>query len=151
MSGERFSLDTNILVYALDHQAGQRHLRARSIVEASAIADCWLTLQAISEFYAAVTRKRLAPASEARAQAQDWLELFRTASASADAVRSALAIAAVGRVSYWDALLVATAAEAGCTAILTEDLAGGSVLFGVRVIDPFAGDAMPREVGELLA
>lgn len=151
MSGDRFSLDTNVLVYALDRQAGSRHLRARSIIEAAATADCWLTLQSISEFYAVASRKRLASTAEVQAQAQDWLDLFRTATASADAVRAALATAAAGRASYWDALLLATAGEAGCTAVLTEDLAGGSVLLGVRVINPFAGDALPAEVETLLA
>jgi hypothetical protein len=33
---------------------------------------------------------------------------------------------------------VHTAAEAGCTAILTEDLAGDTALAAVRVINPFA-------------
>jgi predicted nucleic acid-binding protein len=42
-----------------------------------------------------------------------------------------------GRASYWDALLVATAAEAGCAVILTEDLAHGSTLGGVAIHNPF--------------
>ena len=35
-------------------------------------------------------------------------------------MRAALADAAAGRRSYWDGLLLATAREAGCVAILTE-------------------------------
>jgi hypothetical protein len=45
----------------------------------------------------------------------------------------------------------ATAAEAGCTAILTEDLADGSRLFGVRILNPFAGNALAPEAAALLA
>jgi hypothetical protein len=33
------------------------------------------------------------------------------------------------------------AAEAGCAAILTEDMANGAVLHGVRIINPFAAGA----------
>jgi predicted nucleic acid-binding protein len=60
--------------------------------------------------------------ADAAAQATDWLELFPCAAASNSAVRTALADAAAGRASYGDALLLATAGEAGCVAVLTEDL-----------------------------
>ncbi len=151
MSVERFSLDTNILVYALDAGAGDRHTLASRIVDRAVHCDCCLTLQSVSEFFAIVTRKRLVARAEAVAQARDWLDMFRTISASADAVRSALDAAAAGRASYWDALLVATAAEARCTTILTEDLADGSLMRGVRIVNPFAGDALSPDAVTLLA
>jgi predicted nucleic acid-binding protein len=75
--------------------------------------------------------------SDAAAQADDWLRIFACASASASAVRTALGDAVAGRAAYWDALLIATAAEAGCTLILTEDLADGSTLGGVAIHNPF--------------
>ncbi len=62
----------------------------------------------------------------------------------------ALRAAAEGRACYWDALLVATAAEAGCAAILTEDMADGATLFGVRIVNPFAGDPLSAQAGALL-
>jgi hypothetical protein len=54
------------------------------------------------------------------------------------------------RASYWDALLVATAAEAGCTLVLTEDMANGAMLGGVTVHHPFAGDNLTQLTQELL-
>jgi predicted nucleic acid-binding protein len=135
---ERFTLDTNLLVYAIDSAAGARHDVAGQIIEHAVRLDCWLTLQAVSEFYAVVTRKGIVLPPEAAAQAADWLDLFPSAAASETAVRIALADAAVGRASYWDALLVATAAEAGCRVILTEDLADGADLGGVRIRNPFS-------------
>jgi len=80
----------------------------------------------------------VADRADAAAQAVDWLELFPCAAASDDAVGTALADAAAGRASYWDALLLATAGEAGCVAILTEDLADGAELGSVRIHNPFA-------------
>jgi predicted nucleic acid-binding protein len=136
-TSERFTLDTNLLVYAIDSAAGIRCRLAGDIVQRAARLDCWLTLQAVSEFYVVASRKRLVPPSDAAAQAADWLELFPCAAASASAVRTALADAAAGRASYWDALLVATAGEAGCAAILTEDLADCGELSGVRIYNPF--------------
>jgi predicted nucleic acid-binding protein len=136
----RFTLDTNVLVYCVDSAAGPRRETARRVVEAAARRDCRLTLQAVSEFYAAATRKGMMPRSEAAAQANDWLDLFPAIAASPGAVRAALAAAATGRAAYWDALLLATAAEGGCGAVLTEDLADGATLEGVRVVNPFGDD-----------
>ena len=43
MSAERYSIDTNILVYAVDRREGEKHLRALDIMERSVDLDCVLT------------------------------------------------------------------------------------------------------------
>jgi predicted nucleic acid-binding protein len=48
-------------------------------------------------------------------------------------------------------LLLATAAEAGCTAVLTEDMADGSEIQGVRILNPFADGGVAPAVDALLA
>ena len=150
MSDERFTLDTNILVYSVDSEAGQRHQLASEIVELAAKRDCWITLQAVSEFYTVVARKHLVARAMAAMLAHSWLDLFPAAVASESAVRFAIDRAAEGRVSYWDALLIAAAAEAGCTAIVTEDLTDGAQFKGIRVVHPFATEGLPDQVRSLL-
>ena len=134
---QRFTLDSNLLIYSVDSTAGNRHALAMQIALAATTCDCWLTLQAVSEFYTVTTRKGIVPPTEAAARANDWLIAFPHRALSADAVRAALNDAASGRASYWDALMIATAAEAGCTLILTEDLQHGSTLSGVEIHNPF--------------
>ena len=124
---------------------------AKDIVRRAALCPCHLTLQAISEFFAVATRRNKVPPIEAVRIAEAMIELFPTIAASATAVRSALAAAATGRASYRDALLVKTAAEAGCTAILTEDLSDGTVFDGMSIINPFAGAALSAAAEALLA
>ena len=41
-----------------------------------------------------------------------------------------------------DALLLATAAEAGCAAAISEDMADGAALGSIRVVPAFAGDGV---------
>lgn len=142
MTAERFTLDTNVLYYSVDRDAGQRHLIAREVMGLAIGLDCFLTLQSASEFYAASTRKGLITTAEAAAQVSDWLDAFPCLRHSVASVRQALALAAERRASYWDALLVATAAEGGCTAILSEDMHDGLELAGVRVIDPFGAGGL---------
>lgn len=151
MSAEPFSLDTNILVYALDSAAGARHELAAEIVARAATRDCRLTLQSLSEFYVVVTRKGIVPRAEAAAQVEDWLLLFPTLAPTPAAVRAALAHAAAGRASYWDALLVTTAGDGGCATVLSEDMADGGWLGSVTIANPFQGDSIADVAERLLA
>lgn len=137
MSGERFTLDTNILVYAFDSRAPTRQNRALSVLEASVGLDCVLSLQALGEFFAVVTRKGVLDRQDAIAQIRDWLKVFDTATADAAALAKALGAVESGRLSYWDALLVATAHSAGCLMVLSEDMAEGPYFGCVRVYNPF--------------
>ena len=141
MSADSFSLATNILVYALDARAGPKHALAAEIVDRAVDVDCRLTLQSLSEFYAAVTRKSLVAKMDAATQVEDWLAVFPCLAATPDAMRAALACAAAGRASYWDALLVATAGEGGCEVVLSEDMADGAKMDGVTIINPFNNEA----------
>jgi predicted nucleic acid-binding protein len=139
MNGDskRFSLDTNLLVYSVDSTAGSRHQTAIELVDRATECDCYLTVQALSEFYVVVTRKGMVRPADAAAQAMNWLDAFRCTAASPNAVRSALAEATAGRASYWEALLVATVRKAGCSVLLTEDMGDGTEVGGVRIHNPF--------------
>ena len=105
MKAERFTLDTNTPVYAVDCSAGLRQAVAREINRLALRRDCWLKLQAVRAFYAVATRKVRRPMYDAAGQANDWPALFPALTYSSGAVQSALASA--GRLACWDALLVA--------------------------------------------
>lgn len=140
----RFSLDTNILIYAVDRDAGDRHARARTIVGQAARCDCVLTVQALAEFFHATTRKNLLEPSRAGAFVRDWLDVFPLAAADDAALVDAMDAVAEHRLSFWDAMLWATARQAGCAAILSEDMQHGRRLSGVEFTNPFAVDAEAR-------
>ena len=150
MTAERFSLDTNVLVYAADRDAGGKHDRALEIIARAARRPCILTIQTLAEFYHATTRKGIAPRAEAAMQVRDWLELFPTAAADADALRLALQASERGQLAFWDALVLATARQAGCATVLSEDIADGAQLNEVIVLDPFKGPDLPAAVAALL-
>ena len=137
----RFSLDTNILVYAVDRDGGERHRRSVELVGRSARRDCVLTLQALAEFFHATTRKGLLAPSQAGDFVRDWLEVFEVAAANRAALVDAMNAVDEHRLSFWDALLWATVRQAGCSAVVTEDMQHGRRLGGVAFIDPFAADS----------
>jgi predicted nucleic acid-binding protein len=69
----RFSLDSNVLIYAADGRAGLRHARALHVLILAARRDCLLTLQALGEFFHVSTRKRIVARHDAAAQVRDLL------------------------------------------------------------------------------
>ena len=140
----RFSLDTNILVYAIDRDAGERHERSRELIGRAARRDCVLTVQALGEFFHATTRKNLLEAARARAFVRDWLDVFPVTAADDTALVDAMEAVEEHRLSFWDAMLWATARRIGCSAILSEDMQDGRRLSGVAIINPFAADAADR-------
>ena len=140
----RFSLDTNILVYAVDRDAGERHEQGRALVERAARCDCVLTVQALAEFFHATTRKNLLSPSRAGGFVRDWLGVFQVASAGTTALVDAMEVVEKHRLSFRDAMLWATARQSGCSAILSEDMQDGRRLIDVEIINPFTADATDR-------
>jgi predicted nucleic acid-binding protein len=140
MKDRRITLDTNILVYAMDCDAGARHDLALEIVNRSIASDCVLTLQSLCEFYASVTGKGKMPQEEAEEQIHDWLDLFPVVSATPKSLSRALKAVREHSFSFWDAMLWAVACEAGVTLLLSEDFQHTRELEGVRFCNPFALD-----------
>jgi len=150
MSPERFTLDTNILIYAVDRSAGEKHRIAAEVVDRS--LDCWcvLTLQALAEFVCAVTRKDLVPMPEAVAQARNWLTAFPIVVADARALDLAYSAAQARRFGLFDALLLATARIAGCSLVLSESMHDGGTFDGVAIRNPLVEGGMPQDLRRVM-
>ena len=141
---ERFSIDTNILVYAADAGAGAKHEQAVTLLHDAAAADCVLTVQALAEFFHAVTRRGGMPMKAAAALVEDWRIQFPVVGAEGPQLSAALAQVARHRLAFWDALLLETARAAGCRILLSEDFLHGRNYGGLVVLDPFHTAAAER-------
>jgi predicted nucleic acid-binding protein len=141
MKDRRLTLDTNILFYAMDRDAGARHKVAMQIVDRASTFDCVLILQSLCEFYAAVTAKSKMPFEEAEAQVNDWMELFPVVSATSKSLTKAMTAVKEHTLSFWDAMLWAASREAGVTMLLSEDFQHDRMLDGIQFCNPFILDA----------
>jgi predicted nucleic acid-binding protein len=150
MTAERFSLDTNILVYAADKLAGDKHHRAVDLLFAAAALDCVLTVQCLAEFFHAVTRKAALPVRAAAALVEDWRIQFPVVAADGAALSAALDQVARRRLGFWDALLLETARAAGCKILLSEDFQHGRSYGGLLVLDPLRVP-VPAQLARLLS
>ena len=140
MKERRLTLDTNILFYAMDRDAGKRHKLAMEIVDRATVVDCVLVLQSLCEFYAAATGKDKIPSDEAEAQINDWMQLFPVVSATSKTLNKAINAVNAHRLSFWDAMLWAVAREAGVTLLISEDFQHDRVLDSIRFCNPFKLD-----------
>ncbi|MGH2441806.1 MAG: PIN domain-containing protein [Chloroflexota bacterium] len=139
MSAEhRVFVDTNILVYAYDTDAGQKNEIARDL-----LTNLWkirrgtLSTQVLQEFYVTVTRKLSKPLDPAAARHvvatyRSWpVQLI-----DVSAICQASEIAERHELSFWDGLIVAAAHRAGALHVLSEDLQAGQIIDGVRIENP---------------
>ncbi|MBL8675978.1 MAG: PIN domain-containing protein [Alphaproteobacteria bacterium] len=137
MSANRLTLDTNILIYAIDRDAKDKHERAISIVDQAMHLDCVLTLQALCEFYSAATRKKHANHDEASSFIKELMVIFPVIASSSKTLSLALKTMERNSLSFWDALLWATAKENSCSLIISEDFQDNFILGGVKIKNPF--------------
>ena len=93
--------------------------------------------------YCATTRKKLLEPSLAGAFVRDWLNVFDVISADDTALIDAVH---EHGLSFRDAMIWATARQAGCSAVLSEDMQDGQRPGVVEFVDPFSPDAVSRVV-----
>jgi len=141
MSAERGFVDTNIIVYAYDRDAGRKHEIARDlIIGLWSAAGGVLSTQILQEFYVAVTRKIASPLTReaAREIIKDYLT-WDVVSNDGDAVLDAIDIETGENISFRDALVIAAAKRGGAQVLLSEDLSEGRKFGDMVVRNPFAG------------
>lgn len=134
----RSFIDTGILVYADSGDAPDKQALAASLIAAHLREGSGvISTQVLHEFVNAALRKLTLPLDIVRDRVR-LFSRFETVTASPASVHEALDLHALHQLSFWDALIVQAARQSGCVQLLTEDLQGGSVIAGVRVVNPFA-------------
>lgn len=139
MNGDKTFLDTNILVYAYDTSAGLKRQKAQKVV-----TDLWdsglgvVSTQVLQEFFVTVTRKlpRAMEHSAARDVVSDLLK-WDLVVVEGMTIVEAIDLQKVCGYSFRDSLIIAAAGKAGCTLLLSEDLASGHSIEGIRIRNPF--------------
>lgn len=129
-------VDTNILIYAHDRDAGEKRERA-----AQALERLWdeqtgrLSVQVLQEFYVTITQKLATGRASAR-------EVIRTYTSwvhyptTPETILRASEIAELSQLSFRDGLIVASAEQAGASQLYTEDLNPGQRIIGVKIVNP---------------
>jgi predicted nucleic acid-binding protein len=127
---------TGMLVYA--QQMDGKGDRARALFAGGGK----LSVQVLNEFTAVSRRK----------QRRDWREIDEAVAdvltivdpplpLTLDLHHSARSLAQDHQLSFYDALIVATAIEAGCDTLFSEDMQHGRSIGGLSIVNPFLDGA----------
>ena len=132
-------VDTNVLIYAHDVSAGQKHARAQELIR-----RLWesregsLSIQVLQEFYVRATQKVAKPlVSEEAAQIVAALSAWEVHCPDVEDILDAIRLQDHYQTSFWDAMIIASAIQLGCHTIWSEDLNPGQVYDRVTVRRPF--------------
>ena len=134
----KYFVDTNILIYAHDRRAGEKHELARELIE-----RLWntgggvLSTQVLQELCINLRRKVAIPLStkEIRNLVRDYMAWDVVVNGPIS-ILEALDIQKRYDVSFWDALILQAATASGATILYSEDLADGQKYGPVQVLNP---------------
>lgn len=131
----RVFFDTDVVAYQFDDSRPDKQARAREVF-VDAAADAVISTQVLIELHSVLTRK-LGRTREEAFEVLSALDL-ETVAADGPLVMAAAETSAVHGLTIFDAMVLEAAARAGCQELWTEDLAPGSRLRGVLIVNPFA-------------
>lgn len=139
MKGANVFVDTNIIVYAYDASAGEKHRKALAIME-----NIWdaghgiVSSQVLEEFFVSVTRKIARPmeTSKAREIVKDLLK-WKVVAVDGELILEAIDIHQRYKYSFWDCMIIQAAIQGGAGLLFSEDLSDGQTIGGVKIKNPF--------------
>lgn len=130
-------IDTNILVYAHDRDAGEKHAKAKGLIE-----GFWkrretpsLSIQVLQELHVNLIKHGLE--AERSAQIVTRYLSWRVVDNTGPLLRQAFVEQQRWNVSFWDALILAAARRAGVSAVWSEDFNDGQDYGGMSIVNPF--------------
>ena len=134
---ERVFVDTNVLLYARDDRFPEKQAAANAwlstLVAREAVV---ISPQILGEFCNAALRKALLPEADVRTSIA-LLEPWSFGQVDLDLVAATWKLRSRTRFRWWDCMILASAIEAGCRYLLSEDLTHQRTVDGVTIIDPF--------------
>jgi predicted nucleic acid-binding protein len=134
----RVALDTNVLAYAQGINGDAMKKTALALIGALPVGAVVLPAQVIAELFQILIRKGQLIPSQARTAIFSWCNVFPVAETSLPVLLGAAELAVTHRFSFWDGMILASASEAGCRLLLSEDLQPGFTWNAVTVANPFA-------------
>jgi predicted nucleic acid-binding protein len=132
----RFSLDSNLLVYAA-HGGDEKNAIAVAVIERASRGDCVQPLQSLGECFNALVRKRRLTSADAAVAVEKIRAVFPIIAADEEVFAASLVIIRDFKLQFWDALFLATVRRAGARVLLSEDMNDGQDIAGVKLVNPF--------------
>ena len=127
--------DTNVLIYLASADTTKADVAERIVAEGGAIS-----VQVLNELANVARRMMSMSWSDTRSFLATIRELLTVHTVTVETHETGVALAERYRLSIFDAMIAASAIQAGCDTLWSEDMQHGMKLDGrLRVVDPFRG------------
>ena len=135
---DKVFVDTNILMYAHDESAGEKHQRAKVILE-----QLWesgrpaLSIQVLQELCVNLRRRISPPLTDEKIRwfIEDYFS-WEVVIPEPKFILEAMDIEDHYKISFWDALIICSAENCGATVLYSEDFSNRQRYGSVQVINP---------------
>ncbi len=137
-------VDTNIMVYAHDLDAGEKHeIAKRTLITLWESGTGVISTQVLQEFYVTLTRKVSNPLKKSlvRSILKNYL-VWEVVVNNGETILHAIEIEENYNISFWDSMIVSAAYSKNAAFIITEDLNDGQQIEGIIIVNPFKGRGM---------
>jgi len=133
---DKVFIDTNVLIYGYSEDEPDKRQRAIDCVRSG---EAWISTQVLNETINVLKRKFSLSYSQIRDAVQEVSKGFPIILVSVNTIEMALNLAERYQYSYFDSLILASALEAGCQILYSEDLQDGQRIENqLMIINPFS-------------
>jgi predicted nucleic acid-binding protein len=132
------AIDTNVLAYAEAVHGAAKRGAALDVLERLPPETTLIPVQVLGELYRVLVGKARRNSAKARSVVTAWGDSYPLIESSPSILLSALDLAVEHQLQIWDALILASASDAGCRLLLSEDMQEGFTWRGVTVTNPFS-------------
>jgi predicted nucleic acid-binding protein len=137
MSDKRF-VDSNIWLYAFMDSTSDKRSRALHLIEGEGIT---LSTQVINEVCVNLLRKGGYSEPEIQQTIGNFQARYPILNLTANIIYQASVLRNSYSFSYWDSLIIATAVDANCSIVYSEDMQNGLRIVDLIIINPFVTDS----------
>lgn len=134
MSAKCF-VDSNIWLYAFMDSNSDKRSNALQLIESP---DIVLSTQVINEVCCNLLRKADYSEVEIQQTIRNFQARYPILNVTADVIRHASSLREYYSFSYWDSLIIATAINADCAVVYSEDMQNGLYIDNLTIINPLA-------------
>ncbi len=137
MYGKAF-VDTNIFVYAALKSMDNLEKWRLAVELLNSPCSVVVSTQVLNEFSSVLLRQKIAD-HDIKSRVDNIASDSTVATITLETINMAWNVRHRYKFSYWDSLIVASALQAGCTTLYSEDLSHDMVLDKkLRIVNPFA-------------
>lgn len=136
---DRIFIDTNIIVYTLDSENIIKQEKAKVILDHFYSNQNYIISTQVVQEFCNVAMKKIEPRVPEK-MLSEFIATFPSRQIeliNLNTIERALTVKIQYKYSFWDSLIIASAINAGCNILFTEDLKDHQIIDNLMIVNPF--------------